>query len=202
MRHSKVVGLVVVGAFVVMALVGEESVSATQICKRVKGGGDGKCPNGSFEKELAKGESFTASSTDLVLTSAITNVACSSSAVTLRMTSRNSISLIKGLVTALSFTDCRTTGGTGCITTLANLPYEAVVHREDVIVSDAAGVVIDVRCGFLVSCEFTAQEQLLSVEGDLLVASEERPLAKKGFCPVVPRLDASYSTRSKITFSS
>lgn len=202
MKYAKLLSLAAVAAFALMALAGAEIAAATQICKRVESGGEGKCRNGSFEKELAKGESFTASSIDLVLTGLTTYVTCPSSSVTLKMTSKNSIPLIKGKITALSFTDCKTSGGTGCVATAANLPYEVVLHKEDVIVFDEAGVVFKLHCGYLVSCELTAREQLLGVEGDLVVASEERPLSKKGFCPVVPRLDASYSTGSKITLSS
>jgi len=202
MKYSKVLGLAAVAACALLAFAGAGAASATQICKRAEGGGDGKCRNGSSEKELAKGESFTATSTDLVLTSPTTEVACSSSSMTLRMTTENAISLIRGKVTALSFADCSTNGGTPCVSTVANLPYDAVLHRTDVILFDkAGGVSIEFECGYLESCEFTVQVQLIAAAGDLLVASGEIPSTAKGFCPVAARLDATYSARSGITFS-
>jgi hypothetical protein len=182
------------------ALAGTQVASATQICKPVKTGGDGKCPNGSLEKELAKGESFTVTSTDVVLTSASTSVTCSRSSVGLKMTSENAISLIRGRVTALSFANCKTAGGTECTTAVSNLPYKVGYHNEDIIVYDEAGIVIEVHCGFLISCELTAQEQLLSNKENLLLASAEEPGTEGAFCPIAPRFDASYSPRSEFTF--
>jgi hypothetical protein len=201
MNHGKSLGLGVLAALVLMAFASAWVAAATQVCKQVGSGGDGKCLGGAAERELAKGESFTASSTDVVLTSPTTYVSCESSSITLRMISRNSILLIKGLMTDLSFDGCETSGGTTCVTSVANLPYEAVVQNQDVIVSDAANIPMRLDCGFLVSCELIAREQLLAIEGDLMVASTERPLARKGACPVWPRFDASYSAPG-ITFSS
>ena len=202
MRYPKVLGLAAVAALALLALAAPGAASTTQICKRAEGGGDGKCRNGSSERELAKGESFTATSTDLVLTSPSTDVACATSSVTLKMASRNTASLIRSKVTALSFVGCRTSGGTPCVTTVANLPYDAALHRSDILFFDkAGGVAIHLSCGYLVSCEFTVHEQLLALEGNLLVASSERPTTARGFCPVAARFDATYSTGSRITFS-
>ncbi len=201
MKFEKALGLAAVAAFIVVALAIAGTAAATQICRPVESGGDGKCPDGSLEKELAKGESFTATSTDLVLTGQTSSVSCSSSTARLRMISENSISLVEGLITALSYTDCKTSGGTACTTTVTGLPYEAVVHPPDVIVSDPQGIVVGFKCGFLVRCELKTREQLLEVEGNQLVASSERPSSKKGFCPLVPRLDATYTTRPELTFS-
>ncbi len=201
MRHAKVLGLAAVATFALMAVGDAGVASATQICKRVESGGDGKCRNGSLEKELAKGESFTATSTDLVLTSPTTSVACSSSSITARLTSKNAIALLRGKITALSFTGCETGGGTPCVVGVANLPYETVFHKTDILVFDkVGGVVFRLNCGFLASCEFEAREQLIELEGGRLVASREIPYARQGtFCPVAPRLDATYSPLRGVT---
>jgi hypothetical protein len=204
MRHAKVRALAAVATFALIALAAAEGAPATQICERVGSGGDGRCPGGSAERELAKGGSFTVSSTDAILTSATSEVSCSSSSVRLKMTSRNGISLVKGKVPALSFDGCETAGGTSCNVTFANLPYEAVLHPPDVLVSDPVGIAIHLDCGFLVSCQFTAQEQLLAVEGDLVVAAGDRAATVEGLCPVAARLDATYSASdagSELTFS-
>lgn len=202
MKFTKGLGLAAVAAIALMGLAHAEMASATQVCKQVQSGGDGKCPGGSSEKELTKGEALTASATDLVLTGLSSSVSCARSSVTLRMASENSISLIKGKVTALSFDDCATVAGTPCVATVANLPYDVVLHDTDLLFFDkAGGVSLQLECGYLVSCEFTVQEQLLEVEGNLLVAVDERPATKKGLCPLVPRLDATYSAGSGITFS-
>jgi hypothetical protein len=191
----------VVLALALVALVGSGAASATQACKRVEGGGDGKCPGAQSEKELAKGQSFRATSTDLVLTSPTTDVACAGSSLRVRMTSPNGIKLLRGKVPALTFSGCKTSGGTPCTTSVANLPYETVLQKRDILFFDPAGVVIGLNCGLLISCEFVAREQLLEAAGNLLVASGERPLARKGaFCPIAPRLDASYRALPGFTF--
>ena len=200
MTFMRVLGLVV-AAVLLMGLAG--TASATQVCKQVQSGGDGKCPGGPSERELAKGESITAAATDVVLTSLSSSVFCSRSSVRVQLASKNSISLLKGKVTALSFTDCATSGGTPCTVSVANLPYEVVLHKTDLLFFDGTGgVEMRVSCGYLVRCEFTVQEQLLEVEGDVLVADKERPATKKGLlCPLVPRLDATYTTGSRVTFA-
>lgn len=201
MRYEKRLGLAAFAVFALLALAGPGGAPATQICEQAQSGGDGKCPNGSSERELAKGESFTLAASDLVLTSPNTYVSCSNSSIRLKMTSKNSISLVRGVITALSFDGCETSGGTACETSVANLPYDAVVHPPDVIVSDEDGMPIQLNCGFLVSCELIGEEHLLEVEDDQIVASAERPAAKKGLCPAWPRLDATYSAQPELTFS-
>ncbi len=193
--------VVVVGLALVL-LVGSGLGSATQICQRVEDGGDGKCPNGTFEQELAEGASFRAVSTDVVLTSPAMDITCARSSLRVRMTSPNSIKLLRGKITALSFSDCRTSGGTRCSTSLANMPYEAVLQNRDILFFDPDDIVISLNCGFLVNCELVGEEQLLAAEEDLLVASAERPAAKRGWCPPVPRIDASYRALPAFTFSS
>ncbi len=189
-------------ALVLAVLAGSGVAAATQICEPAGSGGDGRCPNGSAEALLPKGASFKAESTDVVLTSLTAEVSCSTSTLAARLTSENGIPLLKGKITALSFAGCETAGATPCEVTVANLPYETVFHKTDIIVFDDAGEVIRLNCGFLVSCEFEAQEHLLEPEGDLLAASEERPYAKRGaFCPVGSRLDATYAPLRELTFS-
>lgn len=187
-------------ALVLAVLAGSGVAAATQICESVGSGGDGRCPDGSAEELLAKGKSFRASSTDVVLTSLTTEVTCSTSSITVRLTSKNGVKLLRGKIPALSFTGCETGGGTPCAVTMVNLPFETVFQRTDILVFDEAGVVFRLNCGFLVSCEFEAREQLIELEDGLLVASREIPYGRTGaFCPFAARLDATYSPDGGVT---
>lgn len=190
----------VVLALAAIALAGPGTAAASEICKQAAGGGDGRCPDRTAEKQIAKGESFEVSATDAVLTSPVTEISCADSSLRVRMTSRNGIPTLEGKVTALSFDGCETAGGTACTVTLGNLPFETVFHRTDILVFDEAGILFRINCGFLVSCEIEGREQLIELEDGLLVASGERPYAKRGaFCPFAPRFDATYSPPNGLT---
>jgi hypothetical protein len=196
----KPLGIAAIAALALLALAGPGAASAAQICKQVPSGGDGQCPGRAAEKQIAKGESFEVSATDAVLTSPVTDISCANSSVRVRMTSENGISTLEGKITALSFDGCETAGGTACTVTLGNLPFETVFHLADVLVFDEAGILFRINCGFLVSCEIEGREQLIELEAGVLVASDERPYAKRGaFCPSVPRFDATYSPPSGLT---
>jgi hypothetical protein len=196
-------GLAVVSALALMAFAGAGTASAVQVC--VSGTSDGKC-SGANEKELAEGGSVTGTSSTATLTSSTTDVVCQESSTTLKMTSANTISPITGEVTALSFSNCKTTNGTSCKVTTKNLPYGGSLTSSALTVTDEIGAGAKVECGFLINCEFTSKSIVLAVSSNKegtaqFVASKEKLSSTGSFCPETAEWDATYTAAAGTTIS-
>lgn len=194
MKYGKRLGLAVVAALAVMALAGPTSASATQVC--VSGSGDGKCPWAAGERELESGGSFTATATNPVFTTTVTNVTCEKSSMTLKAEG-NTQEPIVGEITALSFSGkCKTASGTECTVTTTNAPHPFSLSWAFLSITDVTGIAADVKCGFLINCTFSSQAMTLGVSpwagGTEFEAASETLTRSGGFCPQDAALDASY----------
>lgn len=191
MKYLKVLGLAAVAATAVMAF-GAGTASAAQICVPDTIKFDGKCPTATAEREYNPAtDTITATSSNPVLTSSITNVTCKESATTVAGSSSTGAT-ISGEVTALSFTnDCTTAGGTSCTVTVVNLPYPSSLTSSELTVNDASGAGAKVVCGVLINCTFTTTDAVLSVNHDTFQATVKLNRSG-GFCPETAEWHATY----------
>lgn len=199
MKYLKVLGLAAVMAVAMMAVFGSASASAeqtVQICKQVPSpDGDGKCLTGLTEREYDGAIPLT--SENPVLTTNVAIVTCEHSATTTDPEASTGTNSITGSITALSFTgNCKTNGGTACTVTVVNLPYEAHLYTNNLLVTDVTGAGATVKCGFLINCTFTTKEAELSIShsGNNTIAKAEgvQLLRSGGFCPETSTWSAEY----------
>lgn len=204
MRHLKMLGLAAVAALAVMALVGAGSASASVLCK-VKPSAENKCPAG---ETLPKGTAIegTSSHAELVNTGK-PNVLCEASSVGGTTTSAGSSKEnVKGSITTLTFTKCKTTSGTivSCTVNAQGLPYSAEVLSSAVVGNGTMNVSkgkASVSCGFgILQCVFGAPSLSLAVTGGnpaMVVANEATMTLEKesGFeeCPSSSNWNATYT---------
>ena len=197
MKYVKILGLAALAAMAVMAFVGAGTASATTLCK-TSGSPEAGCGAGKGEIN-AETDNIVGTSTNAKLTSPIANVVCNHSETEIDPASSTG-SPILGSITKLTFTgECRTEGGTACTVTVKNIPYEAELEGTTLTAKDAVGAGAKVVCGFLINCEFLANEAKLTItNGSPTTATASKVVLKRngGICPETAEWDAVYNTTS------
>jgi hypothetical protein len=151
--------LAAMGALTALALIGPGAASAatgdTVLCKT----NSNPC---ALANQYPANTSFTAGSTNAVLSTSSGNVTCTSSSTTVKNTAQNgSPNPLPGSVTALSFSGCKL-GTTNCTVTAQNIPYDAsnvaigssgngTLNVDDSGTTDPSASVV---CGFFINCTF------------------------------------------------
>jgi len=110
-------------------------------------------------------------------------------------------------VTALSFTGCKTSGGTNCTATVVNLPYsghltgtvDGYYNTFHETITDPVGAGEQLACGFLINCTLTSKE--LTIHGtddppETEIYAENTLSRSGGLCPATAQWDATYAVTS------
>jgi hypothetical protein len=216
-KYLKVLGLALVAAMALTAIMGATSASAaTKLCSTVVNANQGGCPAGKYEYA----GTVKATSTNAILTSSTTNVTCEHSEVTLTANTSTNVppaTSIAGTITNLTFTkNCKTASGTACTVETVNLPYDGHVqgtiegntNTSSLTVTDATGAGALVKCGFLINCTFTTKEATLHGVNISSPATTTRFTAagiklnrSGGFCPETAEWHATYDVTSPAGFT-
>jgi hypothetical protein len=209
-RYVKVLMLAAVAATAIMAF-GASSASATALCTVNAGT---HCPAESMEPSGTDIHTVLAPGTSATLTSSLVDVHCTTSTVTGETENTGGTEeLLLGEITALSFSGCKTTGGTNCTVTVVGVSstitptatVEATDHEGNGIMEidpeegkTAPGA--KVVCGLFINCTFESPEGfLLDMEGGApahVTASEEELDRSGGICPATASWDATYEVTS------
>lgn len=166
MKYLKMMGLAAVAAMALTAFAGAGSASATALCSA----NEEECasPFGSgtaIEASLKTG-------TKAVLKTDLATVECNKSTTTGKTTSGAGAS-VTGVVESLSFTECKTTGGTNCTATAVSLPYSGSITATgggngSLAVTKGSGggnPGATVTCLGVIECTFRTSSAALSVTG-------------------------------------
>jgi hypothetical protein len=134
--------------------------------------------------------------TEAVLKTNLVNVKCPTSTAEGKTTAESGEPL-PGEVTALSFSGCKTEGGTTCTVTTQNLPYAASLKAtgEGNGTLTVTNPSVKVVCGFVLSCAFGTEP--LEVKGGApakVIAKEVVPNSGGGsVCPETAKWSATYT---------
>jgi hypothetical protein len=113
MKYLKMLGLAAVAALALAAVVGASTASAAVMCKAAPNK-SGVCEGGKYPS----GTEYHSTSTNAVLTvngsGVVSTVSCSHSTVILKQTAESGATSLPGEVTDVTFTECKTNGGTAC----------------------------------------------------------------------------------------
>jgi hypothetical protein len=178
------------------------SASATVLCES----STAPCP---VQSTVEEGESLQMESVNTVLTSSLVNVTCSKSTAQLEINGAGGEAgeAVTGTITSLTFSGCKTSGGTACTVTTKNLPYDASLEATSggngtMNVSDKVGAGAQVQCGFFINCSLSTEEASLAVTGGTpaSVTAAAIPLEREGgICPEEAFWDATYSVSAPKT---
>jgi len=167
MRYLKIFGLAAVAAAVAMAFVGASSASATALCSA----NEEECAS-----PLGAGTVVEASlktGTNAVLKTELATVECKKSVTSGKTTSGPGAS-VTGVIENLSFSECKTTGGTNCtVGTALSLPYNASITATGggggkLLVTKGGGggnPGATVTCLGVIECTFRTPSATLNVLG-------------------------------------
>jgi hypothetical protein len=161
MKHMKMLGLCLVAAMALMALVGAGTASATKLCKENKT----PCPAGSTITSGTAIKGQLVAGTEAVFTTSLLTVKCPESTIEGKTTNAGGGAgvNVKGEITAVSWKNCKS-GSTACTTTALGLPWLSEVSGSagsgTMTVSKVAG---KFTCS--VTCEYEAASAATSVTG-------------------------------------
>lgn len=199
MKYIKALGLALIVSAATMAIFGASSAFAVQICA-VGVVGDGKCATASTEAE--SDAPFSATSSNPVFQTNVATITCEHSETTIDPSTATGFSVITGSVTAFSLSgNCKTNGNIPCTVTVVNLPYEAHILANDLLMTDATGVGATVKCGFLMNCTLSIKEMELQVthsgNNTILHANAVALQRSGGFCPETASWHADYTAQNR-----
>lgn len=195
MKHLKMLGLAVVAAAALMAVVGAGTASATELCSTATTPCSGT-------KYLSGTKIKAVNTTNAVLTTSLTTVTCTASTVEGETTSSGGATAVTGKTTALTFTGCTRTGGEKCTVTSTSLGNASVSGGSasttgafSYNVTSKTGA--NVTCGFFINCTFTTSSATLAgknqTTGMPTVKAESISLAREGgICPSTSTWTATY----------
>jgi hypothetical protein len=206
MRYLKILGLAAITALTLMAVVGANSASATELCTV----NTSPCPAAS---KYNSGTVIEASSTNATFTTSLGNVVCTGSSIKGATTSSGgSKSYVEGKLESLTFSFCTLTtpfGATShtCMVTAIDLFYRSVTTKTthpNGTLSLSFGVLgdpgIKVDCGASVlRCRLNSVNVTLDLNGGspaTVLAKEEpwnRTVYEGGLCPTSATWDATYT---------
>ena len=166
MKYLKIFGLAAIAAAVAMAFVGASSASATALCSA----NEEECAS-----PLGSGTAIEASlktGTTAVLKTELATVECKKSSTSGKTTSGAGAS-VTGVIETLSFSECKTTGGTNCTATAVSLPYSGSITATGggngtLLVTKGSGggnPGATVTCLGVIECTFRTPSATLSVFG-------------------------------------
>ncbi|MFL5834506.1 MAG: hypothetical protein ACJ76B_11090 [Solirubrobacterales bacterium] len=200
MKFIKMMGLAVVAALAVMAMVGASAASASgTACKT----NSEPCPAGDLYAAGTKMTAQLVPGTHATLTSSVGNVTCKNSTVAGVL---NEPAKAHGEITSLTFTNC-TLGETECTVSATKPPYTvtgiatpAVLGKGngDFTVTQKAGGSVPgatVVCGFFINCTFSSTDITLKFTGGSpakLKAEAVNLNRSGGICPSTSVWHAEY----------
>ena len=191
MKHVKMLGLAIVAALALTAVVGAGTASATVICSTNPCG-----------THYASGTTISGSSNHAVLTTNIDTVTCTSSGFSGKTTTTGGANeTVKGTISSLTFSGCTNKEGEKCNVSSVNTPYNAEVHASGkgngTLTVFNGGAFVD--CGSFINCTFTAATASLSVTGGTPATAKANgiSLSSSGFlCPSTATWTATYTVTS------
>jgi hypothetical protein len=196
MKYAKMLGLAVMAAMALSAVVGASTASATELCK------ENPCNGTMYPAETAVTAQLKTGAV-AELTSPITNVTCKKSTTSGKTTTTGSATeTVLGQITALTFTECTDTAGEKCTAEAVNLPYKGEIHATGggngtltVSSSGKGNPGATVVCGLVINCTFSTALASLSVTGGnpaLAVANKIGLNLAGGVCPTEAHWDSQY----------
>ncbi|MGN6256701.1 MAG: hypothetical protein ACTHN3_02980 [Solirubrobacterales bacterium] len=208
MKHLKMLGLAVLAAGALSALIGAGTASATVLCSTNTNPCTGtKYPSGtSVSGSLVSG-------TNAVLVTGSGEVTCTKSTISGKTTSAgSSTTTVTGEITAVSFTGCtESVFHSSCTVTSENLPWKVEVHSSSTNGNGAMtafssgkgnpGAIVE--CSFFVNCTYSTTSATLSVTGGnpAKVLASKVPLAAttSGTHTTCPSNTATWTAEYEIT---
>jgi hypothetical protein len=159
MKHLKILGVTAVAALALAAAVGASTASAAVMCKTAPNK-SGVCEGGRYPS----GTEFHATSTNSVFTmvgsSVVSTVSCSHSTMVLKQTAESGVTSVPFEVTDLSFTECKTNGGTACTASTTSGYTAGLTPTTDTgngtfnIKGTGASTELTVTCGGFFQCKY------------------------------------------------
>jgi hypothetical protein len=201
MKLMKMFGLAMVAAIATMAFIGASSASAVTACKV----NTNPCPEGQLYPSGTVVKAKLETGTKAVLTTNLATVECSVSESVGKSTATEG-SPLPGLITSLTFKECKTTAGVECTVTVVNLNVEAP-YKADITASGSGNGVLNVLasslgnpgatvvCASVIKCTFTTPEAKLSITGGepAKLFANAISLEQKGeICPTTSTWTAHY----------
>jgi hypothetical protein len=175
MKHLRILGLALVAAAAMTAILGASTASATELCKVMTT----PCPAASVYKEKTALKASLVPEKVAELTSSIDNVTCKKSTVGGETTNAggSGTTAVTGTISSLTFTECTDSFGNSCTVAKEFLPSSASVTGGGTStpstfsfnITGKAGA--NVKCGALINCTFFLENK--SLPGQNPVASEE-----------------------------
>jgi hypothetical protein len=203
MKHVKTLCLAAVASLALLATVGAGAASASELCSTNTSPCSGtKYGAGtSIHGQLASGTTAT-------LTSDLVSVHCTASTVGGEITNGGGAEEdVTGKITQLSFTSCKTGGGTNCTVTTVGIGGTQTPHAVGLASGEGNGVMTvtpeagdpnpgaTVVCGLLINCTFRTPHIELDVTGGEpahVTAAVEELQWSGGLCPSEAFWDATY----------
>lgn len=162
MTHLKMLGLCLLGALALTALIGPGTASATKLCSV----NTAPCPAGNT---YGKGTAIKAQlvpGTKSVVSSGFVTVECTESTMSGKTTSAGGGSgvAVLGQISSVTWKNCKTTSGSSCTASALNTPWGVEVNGSGgsgtMSVSGAAG-----KFSCAVTCEYEAKTASVSANG-------------------------------------
>jgi hypothetical protein len=193
MKYAKMLGLCLVAALALMALVGAGTASATKLCKENKS----PCPAGSTIAAGTALKGQQVAGTKSVFTTSLLTVECSGSTIEGKTTTAGGAgTAVKGEITSVLWSGCVSSLGGACTTSALGLPWTSEVTGSGgsgtMTINKAAGKFV---C--TVTCEYEASSLALTATGGnpAVVKAEKASFKKKGgsfLCPATATWTSQY----------
>ena len=177
MKHLKILGVALIAAAAMTAIVGAGSAQATELCKTMTT----PCSNANMYKPGTNIGAMLVTGTNAVLSSSIDTVTCTASTVSgvTTGTGGSGTTAVTGTISALTFTGCTDSFGNTCTVTEKYLPSGATVTGGSVEtpstfsfnITGKAGA--NVKCGSLINCNFFLESKSLAGTNNGTGATEE-----------------------------
>jgi hypothetical protein len=196
MKHIQTMGLAIVAALALMAIVGAASASASAVLCSTNTSPCTGTKYGSGTKISAQ----LKSGTHATLTTSITDVTCTKSTVGGVTNTAEG----HGEITSFTFSGCTAaSNGSTCTVKTLNLNYTATANPGSLTITPGpkgGNPGATVECpGALINCTFTTSSITLGVTGGnpaIISASNESLQREGGFCPSEAKWDATYEVTS------
>jgi hypothetical protein len=201
MKHLKMLGLAVVAAAALTAVIGAGTASATELCSTATT----TCSGTKYGK-ATEIKAVLEPGTTATLTTNITTVTCKSSTVTGIVTDPGGAGAVKGETTSLKFEECTRTGGEECTVEATNLGTIEVTGGSasktatfNFKITSKTGA--NVTCGAFINCTFSTSSATLEghnrESGTPTIKANNISLAREGgLCPSTSTWNAGYEATS------
>jgi hypothetical protein len=201
MKHLKMLGLAVVAAAALTAVIGAGTASATELCSTAT-----TTCSGTKYGVGTEIHAVLESGTTATLTTSITTVTCTESTVQGHVTNAGGAGAVKGQLTALTFGGCTRTGGEECTVEATNLGTVEVTGGSasktgtfSFKVTSKTGA--NVVCGSFINCTFSTSSATLEGKnresGTPTIKANNISLAREGgICPSTSTWTAAYEVTS------